>query len=98
MPRDPQSRAVAAAEEASTDASARAAADAFRSRCRRSAPASRRSRALDLILHLVKEHEVDLFDIPIARITESYLAALEALRELDIDIAGGACRWPRSSC
>jgi segregation and condensation protein A len=36
----------------------------------------------------VKEHEVDLFDIPIARITESYLATLEALRELDIDIAG----------
>jgi len=43
---------------------------------------------LDLLLHLVKEHQVDLFDIPIARITESYLATLEALRELDIDIAG----------
>jgi segregation and condensation protein A len=43
---------------------------------------------LDLILHLVKEHEIDLFDIPIARITESYLATLEAMRELDIDIAG----------
>jgi len=43
---------------------------------------------LDLLLHLVKEHEVDLFDIPIARITEAYLAALQALRELDIDVAG----------
>ncbi len=43
---------------------------------------------LDLLLHLVKEHQVDLFDIPIARITESYLATLSALRELDIDIAG----------
>jgi segregation and condensation protein A len=43
---------------------------------------------LDLILHLVKEHQVDLFDIPIARITESYLATIEALRELDIDVAG----------
>jgi segregation and condensation protein A len=43
---------------------------------------------LDLLLHLVREHEVDLFDIPIARITESYLAALQALRELDIDVAG----------
>jgi segregation and condensation protein A len=89
MPRDPQSRAVAAAEEASTDASARAAADAFRI----SLPPLRAGEPpfegpLDLILHLVKEHEVDLFDIPIARITESYLAALEALRELDIDIAG----------
>ena len=89
MPKDPQSRAVAAAEEASTDASARAAADAFRI----SLPPLRAGEPpfegpLDLILHLVKEHEVDLFDIPIARITESYLAALEALRELDIDIAG----------
>jgi segregation and condensation protein A len=43
---------------------------------------------LDLLLHLVKEHEVDLFDIPIAKITESYLATLEAMRELDIDVAG----------
>jgi segregation and condensation protein A len=43
---------------------------------------------LDLLLHLVKEHQVDLFDIPIAKITESYLATLERLRELDIDLAG----------
>jgi segregation and condensation protein A len=43
---------------------------------------------LDLLLHLVKEHQLDLFDIPIARITESYLATLKALRELDIDLAG----------
>ncbi len=43
---------------------------------------------LDLLLHLVKEHQLDLFDIPIARITEGYLATLAALRELDIDIAG----------
>ena len=89
MPRDPQSRAVAGAEQASQDASARAAADAFRI----SLPPLRPGEPpfegpLDLILHLVKEHEVDLFDIPIARITESYLATLEALRELDIDIAG----------
>jgi segregation and condensation protein A len=42
---------------------------------------------LDLLLHLVKEHQLDLFDIPIARITEAYLATLDAMRELDIDIA-----------
>jgi segregation and condensation protein A len=89
MPRDPQSRAVAGAEQASQDASARAVADAFRI----SLPPLRPGEPpfegpLDLILHLVKEHQVDLFDIPIARITESYLATLEALRELDIDIAG----------
>ncbi len=43
---------------------------------------------LDLLLHLVKEHQVDLFDIPIAKITESYLATLKAMHDLDIDIAG----------
>src|SRR5512138_672557 len=43
---------------------------------------------LDLLLHLVKEHEVEIFDIPIAKITESYLETLAALRELDIDVAG----------
>jgi segregation and condensation protein A len=43
---------------------------------------------LDLLLHLVKEHEVEIFDIPIARITEAYLETLEAMRELDIDVAG----------
>jgi segregation and condensation protein A len=71
------------------DPGARAAADAFRV----ALPPLRAGEPpfegpLDLILHLVKEHEVDLFDIPIARITESYLATLEALRELDIDVAG----------
>lgn len=77
--------------ELSADAapSARATADAFRV----TLPPFRSGEPpfegpLDLLLHLVKEHEVDLFDIPIARITESYLATLEALRELDIDIAG----------
>ncbi|MFO0581091.1 MAG: segregation/condensation protein A [Anaeromyxobacter sp.] len=72
-----------------SEASARAAAEAFRV----TLPPLRAGEPpfegpLDLILHLVKEHEVDLFDIPIAKITESYLATLEALRELDIDLAG----------
>jgi len=43
---------------------------------------------LDLLLHLVTEHQVDIFDIPIARITEAYLVALKAMQELDIDLAG----------
>ena len=43
---------------------------------------------LDLLLHLIKEHKLDLFDIPIALITERYLFTLELMRELDIDIAG----------
>ncbi len=67
----------------------RAALDAFRV----ALPAARPGEPpfegpLDLLLHLVKEHQVDLFDIPIARITESYLATIEAMRELDIDVAG----------
>jgi segregation and condensation protein A len=67
----------------------RAALDAFRV----ALPATRPGEPpfegpLDLLLHLVKEHRVDVFDIPIARITESYLATLSAMRELDIDIAG----------
>jgi len=36
----------------------------------------------------VHEHQVDIFDIPIARITEAYLAALKTMEELDIDVAG----------
>ena len=43
---------------------------------------------LDLLLHLVQEHQVDIFDIPIARITEAYLAALRTMQEMDIDVAG----------
>ena len=43
---------------------------------------------LDLLLHLIKEHEVDIFDIPIALITEKYLAHLKTMREIDLDIAG----------
>ncbi|HQR30112.1 MAG TPA: segregation/condensation protein A [Anaeromyxobacteraceae bacterium] len=43
---------------------------------------------LDLLLHLVREHQVDVLDIPIARITESYLATLRTMEELDIDVAG----------
>jgi segregation and condensation protein A len=78
-----------AAENGADVAAARAAADAFRV----SLPPLKAGEPpfegpLDLILHLVREHEVDLFDIPIARITESYLATLEAMRDLDIDIAG----------
>ena len=43
---------------------------------------------LDLLLHLIGEHKVDILDIPIALITEKYLETLRAMRELDLDIAG----------
>jgi segregation and condensation protein A len=42
---------------------------------------------LDLLLHLIKKHEVDIYDIPILLITEQYNAYLEAMEELDLDVA-----------
>ena len=42
---------------------------------------------LDLLLHLIKEEEVDIYDIPIARILERYLRTIEALPQLDINAA-----------
>jgi segregation and condensation protein A len=43
---------------------------------------------LDLLLHLIRLNEVEITDIPIARIGEQYLAYLELMRELDLDVAG----------
>jgi len=43
---------------------------------------------LDLLLYLVRKEEVDIYDIPIARITNQYLQYIEMLKNLDIDIAG----------
>ncbi len=40
----------------------------------------------DLLLHLIKENEVDIYDIPIAQITAQYLAYLQAMEELDLEI------------
>ncbi len=43
---------------------------------------------LDLLLYLIRRHELDITDIPMARITAEYLAYIQALRELDFDVAG----------
>lgn len=43
---------------------------------------------LDLLLHLIKKHEMDIYDIPIAEITAQYLAALDTMKSLNLDIAG----------
>jgi segregation and condensation protein A len=42
---------------------------------------------LDLLLHLIRKHEVDISDIPIVLITEQYNAYLDAMTELDLDVA-----------
>src|SRR5438477_5882256 len=43
---------------------------------------------LDLLLHLIKRDEVDIYDIPIAHITQQYLHYLELMRQLDLEVAG----------
>lgn len=43
---------------------------------------------LDLLLHLVKKHELNILDIPISFVTEKYLEYLDAMQALDIDVAG----------
>jgi len=43
---------------------------------------------LDLLLHLIKKHEVDIYDIPIALVTKQYLAYLDLMQEMNLDIAG----------
>lgn len=41
---------------------------------------------LDLLLQLIEKQEIDIHDIPIAQITEQYLAHLEEMRRLDLDV------------
>jgi segregation and condensation protein A len=43
---------------------------------------------LDLLIYLLKKDEIDIYDIPIARITEQYLEYLRLLEQLDIAVAG----------
>ena len=43
---------------------------------------------LDLLLHLIQKHELDILDIPIAFITEEYLSYLDAMADLDLGVAG----------
>lgn len=43
---------------------------------------------LDLLLHLIKKNDIDIYDIPIAFVLEQYLEYLELAKELNIDLAG----------
>jgi len=43
---------------------------------------------LDLLLHLIKSHEMDIYDIRIVEITEQYLTIIEQMQHLDLDVAG----------
>ena len=43
---------------------------------------------LDLLIHLIKKAEVNIYDIPIALITQQYLGYIELMQELNLDVAG----------
>ena len=43
---------------------------------------------MDLLVHLIKKNEVDIYDIPIALITDQYLEYLEWMKSMNIDFAG----------
>jgi len=43
---------------------------------------------LDVLLHLIRSQEMDIFDIPMAMVTGQYLDILEAQKEMDLEIAG----------
>ena len=43
---------------------------------------------LDLLLHLIKQQDIDVFDIPIARITQQFLVAIQGIQAEDLENAG----------
>ena len=43
---------------------------------------------MDLLVHLIKKNELDIYDIPIALITEQYLLYLDWMKAMNIDFAG----------
>ena len=43
---------------------------------------------LDLLLHLIKRHEVSIYDIPIHSVTKQYLDYIDLMQELNLDVAG----------
>lgn len=42
---------------------------------------------LDLLLHLIQKEQIDIYDIPIASITDQYIAYLKAMRDVDLEVA-----------
>src|ERR671912_1360669 len=43
---------------------------------------------LDLLLHLIRKNEVNIYDIPISLITQQYVAYIELMQEMNLDVAG----------
>lgn len=91
--------ANAAAESASADAAAPVSAPAVHKQDTAGEPAAEVDDSayklslpafhgpLDLLLHLIKKHEIDIYDIPIVLVTEQYNVYLDTMQSLDLDIA-----------
>jgi segregation and condensation protein A len=43
---------------------------------------------LDLLLFLIRKHELDIYDIPIESVTTQYIEVLHSMKELDLEVAG----------
>ncbi len=43
---------------------------------------------LDLLLHLIRKHEIDIYDIPVSLITQQYIEYLQLMKELNLSFAG----------
>ena len=43
---------------------------------------------LDLLLYLIKKDEINIYDIPIAQVTQQYMGYLEMLKMLNLDVVG----------
>src|SRR6476646_10003743 len=43
---------------------------------------------LDLLLHLIKKNELNVYDIPITTITSQYIEYIDVMQELNLDVAG----------
>src|SRR5205814_6031632 len=43
---------------------------------------------LDLLLHLIRQEQINIYDIPVARIADEYLRYLQLMQELDLTVAG----------
>lgn len=49
-------------------------------------------------MHLIEKNKIDIYDIPIMELTRQYLDYLEAMREMDMEVATPSSSWPRRSC
>lgn len=53
---------------------------------------------LDLLLHLVSKYQMDIYQVPIVAVIEQYLAYIETLQAMKLEVAGNIWSWLANSC